>query len=211
MFIIPTGLLKENSMISTVPDKIIEMILRREMEFIDFNFDKPSKWEDAFVVELLRWYDIKIKIIPDRKCDSSINWETYYEQIVRILYYYVKYLGIKDYDKLYKIFRYLFTVDKNDNPYRNSYDMISAEKLMKVYNYLFIKVSDYSNKLKYNKDHVCEGYIVPLVGIWNTEEMRIKLILIKINKNILINDCNNSDEKTKIDEMILELLKELSI
>ena len=198
-------------MISTVPDKIVEMILSREMEFINFNFDKPSKWEDAFVVELLRWYDIKIKIIPDRKCDSSINWETYYEQIVRILYYYVKYLGIKDYDKLYKIFRYLFTVDKNDNPYRNSYDMISAEKLMKVYNYLFIKVSDYFNKLKYNKDHVCEGYIVPLVGIWNTEEMRIKLILIKINKNILINDCNNSDEKTKIDEMILELLKELSI
>ena len=82
---------------------------------------------------------------------------------------------------------------------------------MKVYNYLFRKISNYSNELKYNKDHVCEGYIVPLVGIWNTEEMRIKLILIKINKNILINDCNNSDEKTKIDEMILELLKELSI
>ena len=199
------------SMISTVPDKIVEMILSREMEFIDFNFN-PSTWEDAFVVELLRWYDIKIKIIPDRKCDSSINWETYYEQIVRILYYYVKYLCIKDYDKLYKIFRYLFSDDKNDNPYRNSYDMISAEKLMKVYKYLFIKVSDYSNELKYNKDHVCEGYIAPLVGIWNTEEMKIKLgHHFKINKNDRIYNCNNSDEKTKIDEMILELLKKLSI
>ena len=203
-------------MISTVPDKIIEMILRREMEFTDFNFD-PSTWEDAFVVELLRWYDIKIKVMPDRKRDSSINWyynwRTYYEQIVRILYYYVKYLGIKNYNKLYKIFRYVFTVDKNDNPYRNDYDMISAEKLMKVYNYLFRKVSNKFNELNiHNKDHVCEGYIFPLVGIWNTEEMKIKLgHHFKINKNNLINDCNNSDEKTKIDEMILELLKELSI
>ena len=168
------------SMISTVPDKIVEMILSREMEFINFNFVKPSKWEDAFVVELLRWYDIKIKIISDRKCDSSINWKTFYEQIVRILYYYVKYLGIKDYDKLYKIFKYLFSVDKNDNPYRNDYDMISAEKLMNVYNYLSRKVSDYSIKLNiYDKDY--EGYIDPLVGIWNTEEMRIKLNHIKIN------------------------------
>ena len=202
-------------MISTVPDKIIEMILRREMEFTDFNF-KPSTWDDAFVVELLRWYDIKIEIMLDRKRDSSINWyynwRTYYEQIVRILYYYVKYLGIKNYNKLYKIFRYVFTVDKNDNPYRDSYDMISAEKLMKVYNYLFRKVSDYSNELKYNKDHVCEGYIAPLVGIWNTEEMKIKLgHHFKINKNDRIYNCNNSDEKTKIDEMILELLKKLSI
>ena len=166
-------------MISTVPDKIVEMILSREMEFIDFNFN-PSTWEDAFVVELLRWYDIKIKIISDRKCDSSINWKTFYGQIVRILYYYVKYLGIKDNDKLYKIFKYLFTVDKNDNPYRDSYDMISAEKLMNVYNYLSRKVSDYSIKLNiYDKDY--EGYIDPLVGIWNTEEMRIKLSHIKIN------------------------------
>ena len=204
-------------MISTVPDKIVEMILSREMEFINFNFDKPSKWEDAFVVELLRWYDIKIKIIPDRKCDSSINWKTFYEQIVRILYYYVKYLGIKDYDKLYKIFRYLFTVDKNDNPYRNSYDMISAEKLMKVYNYLFIKVSDYFNKLKYNKDHVCEGYIVPLVGIWNTEEMRIKLSHIKINnynnevyidKDNLIDNISPKYNFIKNDNEKLELCKE---
>ena len=64
-------------MISTVPDKIVEMIISREMEFIDFNFN-PSTWVDAFVVELLRWYDIKIEIIPDRKCDSNINWKTYY-------------------------------------------------------------------------------------------------------------------------------------
>ena len=198
-------------MISTVPDKIIEMILRREMEFTDFNFD-PSTWEDAFVVELLRWYDIKIKIMPDRKRNSNINWyynwKTFYEQIVRILYYYVKYLGIKDCDKLYKIFRYVFTIDKNDNPYRNDYDMISAEKLMKVYNYLFRKVSNKFNELNiHNKDHVCEGYIFPLVGIWNTEEMKIKLgHHFRINKNNLINDCNNSDEKTK--KMILELIKD---
>ena len=203
-------------MISTVPDKIIEMILRREMEFTDFNF-KPETWDDAFVVELLRWYDNKIEIMLDRKRDSSINWyyywRTYYEQIVRILYYYVKYLGIKNYNKLYKIFRYVFTIDKNDNPYRDSYDMISAEKLMKVYNYLFRKVSNKFNELNiHNKEHVCEGYIAPLVGIWNTEEMKIKLgHHFRINKNDRIYNCNNSDEKTKIDEMILELLKELSI
>ena len=202
-------------MISTVPDKIVEMILSREMEFIDFNFN-PSTWEDAFVVELLRWYDIKIKIIPDRKCDSSINWKTFYEQIVRILYYYVKYLGIKDYDKLYKIFKYLFSVDKNDNSYRNDYDMISAEKLMNVYNYLSRKVSDYSIKLNiYDKDY--KGYIDPLVGIWNTEEMRIKLSHIKINnynnevyidKDNLIDNISPKYNFIKNDNEKLKLCKE---
>ena len=188
-------------MISTVPDKIVEMILSREMEFNDFNF-KPSKWEDVFVVELLRWYDTKIKIMPDIKRDSSINWyynwKTYYEQFVRIFYYYVKRSGIKDYDNLYKIFRYLFSVDKNDNPYRDSYDMISAEKLMNVYNYLSRKVSDYSIKSNiYDKDY--EGYIVPLVGIWRTEEMRIKLSHIKISKNnkVYINKNNFIDISPK--------------
>ena len=204
-------------MVSTVNKEIIEMILNREMKVTDFNFEEPLyTWHDAFIVELLKWFDKKINDIPVRKHDLRDkdwleHWTSYYEQYVRILYYFVVYKNIQDSDNLKMIFVYLFPVDKDDNPYRNDSDMISAEKLMKVYNYLFRKISNYSNELKYNKDHVCEGYIVPLVGIWNTEEMRIKLILIKINKNILINDCNNSDEKNKIDEMILELLKELSI
>ena len=202
-------------MIYTVSTEIIEKILSREMKVTDLDY-MIFTWQDAFILELLKWFDKKINEIPERKIDKRdpdnfYHWKTYYEQYIRIFYYFVIYRGIQDPKELRKIFKFLFTVNKKDNPYRNDYDMISAEKLMKVYNYLFRKISNYSNELKYNKDHVCEGYIVPLVGIWNTEEMRIKLILIKINKNILINDCNNSDEKTKIDEMILELLKELSI
>ena len=198
------------SMISTVPDKIVEMILSREMEFINFNFDKPSKWEDAFVVELLRWYDIKIEIIPDRKCDSNINWKTYYEQIVRILYYFVKYLGIKDYDKLYKIFKYLFSVDKNDNPYRDSFDIISSEKLMNIYEYL---IKNTGGLKEYSPDR---DYIDILIGRWNTKEMKNKLDNIRanednlvieiVNNDIVINelfkmdDCNKSDFKTELDK-----------
>ena len=52
-------------MVSTVNKKIIEMILNREMKFTDFNF-KPDTWNDAFIVELLKWYDNKIKIISKK-------------------------------------------------------------------------------------------------------------------------------------------------
>ena len=58
MFIIPTGLLREKSiatMISTVDKKFIESILNREFEFYKFNF-KPSTWQDAFIIELLKYY-----------------------------------------------------------------------------------------------------------------------------------------------------------
>ena len=186
-------------MISIVHANITEMILSRKMLFSDFNF-KPSTWEDVFVVELLRWFDNKIEIMPYRKSELNTHWydwRYYYEQIVRILYYFVIYKNIKDSYKLYKIFRYLFSVDKNDNPYRNSYDMISVQKLMKVYNYLLRKVSDYSNKLKHDEDHEYRfNYIATLINIWNTENMKIKLRYIKINynnnvfigKNILISD-----------------------
>ena len=141
-------------MISIVHANITEMILSRKMLFSDFNF-KPSTWEDVFVVELLRWFDNKIEIMPYRKSELNTHWydwRYYYEQIVRILYYFVIYKNIQDSYKLYKIFRYLFSVDKNDNPYRNSYDMISVQKLMKLYNYLLRKVSEYSNKLKHDED-----------------------------------------------------------
>ena len=208
-------------MISIVHANITEMILSRKMLFSDFNF-KPSTWEDVFVVELLRWFDNKIEIMPYRKSESNTHWyydwRYYYEQIVRILYYFVIYKNIQDSDKLYKIFRYLFNVDKNDNPYRNSYDMISAEKLMKIYNYLLRKVSDYSNKLKHDEDHEYRFYyIAPLINIWNTEKMKIKLGHIKINNynnEVYIDNDNLIDNNSpkynfiKNDNEKLELCKE---
>ena len=181
-------------MISTVPDKIVEMILSREMEFIDFNFN-PSTWEDAFVVELLRWYDIKIKIIPDRKCDSSINWETYYEQIVRIFYNIVIVKNIQDSKQLNKIFSYLFSVDNNDNPYRDSFDIISSEKLMNIYEYL---IKNTGGLKEYSPDR---DYIDVLIGRWNTKEMKNKL------DNIRANEDNSVIEIVNNDIVINEFLK----
>ena len=161
-------------MISTVNTDVIESILNRELKFDDFNF-KPLSWQDAFIVKLLKWFDKKIETIPERKCKDTFdkelidNWRLYYEQIVRILYHFVIYKNIHDYKQLNKIFSYLFSVDKDDSPYKNNYDMISSEKLMKVYRY--IRSFIYRWRLD-NKDR---EYINVLIGIWNNENMNYKL------------------------------------
>ena len=80
-------------MVSTVNTKIIEMILNREMKFTDLNFE-PETWYDAFIVELLKWYDNKIEEIYKKyefRKDLFDENKIYYEQLVRILYYFVIY------------------------------------------------------------------------------------------------------------------------
>ena len=185
MFIIPTGLLREKSiatMIYTVSTEIIEKILSREMKVTDLDY-MIFTWQDAFILELLKWFDKKINEIPERKIDKRdpdnfYHWKTYYEQYIRIFYYFVIYRGIQDPKELRKIFKFLFTVNKKDNPYRNDYDMISAEKLMKVYKYITHHIS---NEL-YNDYEDCENRksINNLVGLWNTENMKDKLECIVI-------------------------------
>ena len=133
-------------MVSCVNKEIIEMILNRAMKITDFDFEEPlNTWHDAFIVELLKWFNKKIEQMPEFKRDVRNrdkdwieHWTNYYEQYVRILYYFVVYKNIQDSDVLSKIFRYLFLVNKDDNPYRDYYDMISSEKLMKVYKYLIM-------------------------------------------------------------------------
>ena len=148
-------------MICTVDIKTIEMILSRKMNFYDFYF-RPSTWKDAFIVELLKWFNNKIELIPKRKLrdsnciDDFDCWKTYYEQFVRILYYFVVYKDIIDYDELKKIFSYLFSVDKNDNPYRNSYTMISSEKLIKAYDYIRVEaICNYAHIPIDDEDYKC--------------------------------------------------------
>ena len=189
-------------MVSTVNAKIIEMILSEKMKFNDFNF-KPSTWKDGFIVELLRWFDNKINEISTRKlCNSKNindfnNWKTYYEQFVRILYYFVVYKDIKDSKQLSKIFSYLFSIDDS---YKNNYNTISSEKIMKVYNYLI----NHTPNLK--EDSQDREYIDVLIGRWKTKEMENKIEYIKTNKNniihksksIIIENCNDSDLKLKV-------------
>ena len=202
-------------MICKVRGKIIEMILSREMKFNDFNF-RPYTWEDSFIVELLRWFDNKYIYIPMRKLHGPenaynfIHWKTYYEQIVRIFYNIVIVKNIQDSKQLNKIFSYLFSVDKNDNPYRDSFDIISSEKLMNIYEYL---IKNTGGLKEYSPDR---DYIDVLIGRWNTKEMKNKLDNIRanednsvikiVNNDIVINelfkmdDCNKSDFKTELDK-----------
>ena len=185
MFIIPTGLLKENSMISTVPDKIveklsevdvetIEKILSLEKKFNDFIFE-PSTWFDGFIVELLRWFDNKINEISDNDNEFD-QWKTYYEQIVRILYHFVVYEDLNEFYSLVKmVFEYLFSVD---DPYRNDYNIISSEKLMDVYTNIIDSVSC---DLHYHPDDWKNPLRELLIGIWDTKEMEDKVDDIVIN------------------------------
>ena len=188
-------------MISCVNVNIIEMILKRELKFTDLKFEEPYKtWHDAFIIELLKWFDKKIEQMPERKYDRRDkdwleHWSIYYEQYVRILYYFVVYKNIQDSDDLRMIFVYLFPVDKNDSPYRNDSDMISSEKLMKVYKYLIM----YTPTLlrKDNEERECLENV--LVGIWNNENMK--------NKLNNINDETYKKKNHKNDEIILKFFK----
>ena len=170
-------------MVSCVNKEIIEMILNREMKITDFDFEEPlNTWHDAFIVELLKWFNKKIEQMPEFKRDVRNrdkdwieHWTNYYEQYVRILYYFVVYKNIQDSDVLSKIFRYLFLLNKDDNPYRDYYDMISSEKLMKVYKYLIMYTP---NLKKDSEERECLDNV--LVGIWNNKEIenRLERILI---------------------------------
>ena len=219
-------------MICTVDIKTIEMILSRKMNFYDFYF-RPSTWKDAFIVELLKWFNNKIELTPKRKLrdsnciDDFYCWKTYYEQFVRILYYFVVYKDIIDYDELKKIFSYLFSVDKNDNPFRNSYDMISSEKLISLFDHIRVEaIYDWTCMFEDDEDYTVRDYTNVLIGRWKTKEMKNKLETFEqnclkksiimdndsdINKNKVIRiDNNKSDSKTELDEIIADFLKELS-
>ena len=215
-------------MICTVDIKTIEMILSRKVNFYDFYF-RPSTWKDAFIVELLKWFNNKIELIQKRKLrdsnciDDFYCWKTYYEQFVRILYYFVVYKNIRDSNKLRKIFSYLFSVDKNDNPYRNSYDMISSEKLISLFDHIRVEAIYDSCMFEDDEDYTVRDYTNVLIGRWKTKEMKNKLETFEqnclkksiimdndsdINKNKVIRiDNNKSDE---FNEIISDFLKELS-
>ena len=178
-------------MVSTVNAKIIEMILSEKMKFNDFNFD-PSTWKDGFIVELLRWFDNKINEISTRKlCGSKNindfnNWKTYYEQFVRILYYFVVYKDIQDSKQLHKIFSYLFPNIKYEIMFECFH--IDSKELMSVYNYLINKTPNYLDKsFQVNK-------IVVLIGRWNNKERRNKLEDINNNNfEFIIYDDNDNE------------------
>lgn len=212
--------------VNTVKPSIIEMILLRVMKYNWYEFELHT-WQDAFIAELLKWFDNKIEAIRDKKIDlkwkywfdnnieaiskikidSNYNdwfkhWKNYYEQIVRILYYFVIYMNVQNSNDLKRIFKYLFP--ENDNFCRD-YDMISSEKLMKIYNY----INRNTPHLKKDNEER-EGLANVLIGKWNNEKMEYKLdnILVFNFKKIyvdtdltmvLINDDNyNDDEVTYI-------------
>ena len=189
--------------VNTVYPSIIEMILRRVMKFNFYEFEEPlPTWHDAFIVELLKWFDTKIEAMSERKMDLRDkdlfkHWKSYYEQYVRILYYFVVYNNIQDSDDLKMIFVYLFPVDKDDNSHRDDSDIISSEKLMKLYNYIIRHIPHLK---KDNKEREC--LVDVLVGRWNNEKMKYKLDNIIIfnmrdfdTTTVLITDKNYDENK----------------
>ena len=163
-------------MVSTVNTKIIEMILNREMKFTDFNF-KPDTWNDAFIVELLKWYDNKIKIISKKYEHYQELFDEnkiYYEQLVRILYYFVIYMNIQDYKQLYNNLRYLFSDDKDDK-YN---DLHMLENLIELYKIIINNIPNL-NKIYRNKEYI-DVSIDVFIDKWNNTDMHNKLNIIEL-------------------------------
>lgn len=153
-----------------IPSEVAEKILYREKTFDDYNFIVQC-WEDDFIVQLLKWYDYKVSHIEWNKrnwhtCSDESRWRQYYEQMFRMLYYAVIQLKLREPNSLKDLFRYFFEVEEED-PYGRHPDLISAEKLLMVYNYIIKKIG----KRSYKEDYVNPG-IYPLVGHWNTEQMK---------------------------------------
>ena len=177
-----------------VSTKIIELILKRELKFTDFNFI-PLTWYDGFTVELLRWYDKQVDEIPlskhfDVEDENYDNWKTYYEQIVRILYYFVVYKQLSIYECLLRrVFDYL--VDNLNFFHVSHYSYISSNKLMEVYQYIYSNIPRNLNILREEEDVKMEPLNDLLIGRWKNEEMENKL------NNIVISVTMNSKKKYK--------------
>ena len=163
-------------MVSTVNTKIIEMILNREMKFTDLNFE-PETWYDAFIVELLKWYDNKIEEIYKKyefRKDLFDESKIYYEQLVRILYYFVIYMNIQDYKQLYNNLRYLFSDDKDDK-YN---DLHMLENLIELYKIIINNIPNL-NKIYRNKEYI-DVFIDVFIDKWNNTDMHNKLNIIEL-------------------------------
>lgn len=148
----------------------IEKVFLEERFFQDSNI-KLESWKDEFIIELLNWYNDKLRTLRMRKGTGCINeWKQYYQQIVRMLYYAVVKLNIRDKISLKNVFEYFFEVE-DDDPYRNDPDMISAEKLLNVYFYIVKKIGKKSYEdLQKNDTNYNELY--PFVGRWDNEIMK---------------------------------------
>lgn len=124
-------------------------------------------WKDDFIIELFRWYTNKYwKNDLNMSSREIEEWKEYYEQMVRILYLAVIKYNIRDKNSLKNVFDYFFEVE-DDDPYRHDPDMISAEKLLNVYNYIVKKIG---NK-KYVKEDKKYENLYPFVGRWNNDIM----------------------------------------
>ena len=148
-------------------------VLNKEIKTTDYDFGVYS-WEDAFIVELLKWYDNKVSTIKDRKKKwgngSKEKWEEYYEQMVRMLYFAVIRFGETVYPHLKSIFDFFFEVE-DDDPYRDDPYMISAEKLLQVYKYIENKIDKKSYKHS-SKHRMAAVHQYPFIGHWNTPMMK---------------------------------------
>ena len=163
-------------MVSTVNTKIIEMILNREMKFTDLNFE-PETWYDAFIVELLKWYDNKIEEIYKKyefRKDLFDENKIYYEQLVRILYYFVIYMNIQDYKQLYNNLRYLFSDEKDDK----HNDLKMLENLIELYKIIINNIPNL-NKIYRNKEYI-DVSIDVFIDKWNNTDMHNKLNIIEL-------------------------------
>ncbi len=180
-------------MVSTVNTKIIEMILNREMKFTDLNFE-PETWYDAFIVELLKWYDNKIEEIYKKyefRKDLFDENKIYYEQLVRILYYFVIYMNIQDYKQLYNNLKYLFSDDKDDK-YN---DLHMLENLIELYKIIINNIPNL-NKIYRNKEYI-DVSIDVFIDKWNNTDMHNKLNIIELRnkaRNRITYVIDNFDE-----------------
>ena len=172
-------------MVSKINVETIEKILSLKKKFTDFNFE-ISTWEDGFILNLLKWFDNKIEQISNLNEIAFKNWKDHYEQIVRILYYFVVYKDIQDSKQLHKIFSYLFPNIKYEIMFECFH--IDSKELMSVYNYLINKTPNYLEKsFQVNKIDV-------LIGRWNNKERRNKLEDINNNNfEFIIYDDNDNE------------------
>lgn len=147
----------------TVPKELVELVLARKLKYINLRLDPEPDWNNSFIVELLRWYDQKVELIPMRKRNDHEHWRQFYEQIVRSLYFAVVEHSLHKISELKIYFRYFFYIE-DDDPYRNDYDMISPEKLIKVYNYITKKLS---KRLQLTRNN-CDSLGKQFIGMYDT-------------------------------------------
>ncbi|MBR2022819.1 MAG: hypothetical protein IJ997_03920 [Mycoplasmataceae bacterium] len=141
---------------SQISKEVLNSIFNGESSIMDIDFT-PLVWEDKFLIELLKWYEKRVRTIY--KKEPSYRNKSYYEQFARVLYWAVVVKYIDDDNDLINVFEYFFGSGEYN---------IDATKLIYLYRSIVKKIGPQDYK---HKDHDVIGLFTDKWASWQKAKL----------------------------------------